>query len=273
MAYWVTVEVLQPRAHQRLKDSLSWYTDQSINCCIYRKDPSLGHIRLIKDLYQSWENRMKTFTLILGFLGASLAAPTSPAPANSLDSRNFKCPANTAQPDGKLPKGTISTSALVPISANQPDKAFGNSDWAKITPNDFCTIFNLELDPKTTGDKVCNLVFDFPSLLQAPGLFTFFGSGKFTFTGYAIGVGAEPGVTTYNNPPAPGPSPPNPPRIMKPGNSYIINSAPCGTAQARGPVTVSGSLCSKDTTFLFKQSDFICPLGFYVVLTDLPKTQ
>ncbi|KAF2680363.1 hypothetical protein K458DRAFT_421596 [Lentithecium fluviatile CBS 122367] len=216
---------------------------------------------------------MKTLTLFSAILAMALAAPTNPLlPSNLLTPRTLKkCPANTAQPSGKLPKGAISTSALVPISAKQPNKAFSNSAWAKITPGDYCTIFNLELDPAATQGKVCNLVFDFPSWLQAPGLFTFLGSGKFTFTGYAIGAGAQPGVTTYNNQPAPGPSPPNPPPVMKPGNSYVINSAPCGIpAGTPGPITVSGSLCSKDTLFLFKQSNSFCPLGFFVVLTDDP---
>jgi hypothetical protein len=181
---------------------------------------------------------------------------------------NPKCPANAAQPDGKLPAGAISTSALVPISSKNPKTAYPNSDWAKITPGDFCTVFNLVVDSDATQGKVCNLVFDFPSLLQAPGDFVFLGSGKFTFTGYDINAGAVPGETTYANQPRPGPSPPNPPPVMKPGNSYIVNSAPCGIPPGIGPVTVSGSLCSKDTTFLFKQSNKTCPLGFYVVLTD-----
>ena len=216
---------------------------------------------------------MKTLNLLSVILATAFAAPTTPfLPSNLLTSRTLlKCPANPAQPNGRLPKDAVSTSVLVPISAKKPNQAFGATDWAKVTPNDFCTIFNLELDPATTQGKLCNLVFDFPSLLQAPGLFTFLGSGKFTFTGYAFGSGAQPGMTTYNKQPAPGPSPPNPPSVVKPGNSYVINSAPCGIPKGTpGPITVSGSLCSEDTLFLFKQSNAICPLGFYVVLTDDP---
>ncbi|KAJ4312124.1 hypothetical protein N0V94_007602 [Neodidymelliopsis sp. IMI 364377] len=220
---------------------------------------------------------MKTITAFCALLASSFAAPTTPATEASMETRtlgllgkalNPKCPANAAQPDGKLPAGAISTSALVPISSKNPKTAYPNSDWAKITPGDFCTVFNLVVDSDATQGKVCNLVFDFPSLLQAPGDFIFLGSGKFTFTGYDINAGAVPGETTYANQPRPGPSPPNPPPVMKPGNSYIVNSAPCGIPPGIGPVTVSGSLCSKDTTFLFKQSNKTCPLGFYVVLTD-----
>jgi hypothetical protein len=222
---------------------------------------------------------MKLLVLLAAFLTTSLAAPAT-SPAATFDPRDAhkdkgdgksKCPANPAQPDGQLPKGSITTSVLLPISAKKPKKTFEATEWAKVTPNDICTIFNLDLPVAATQGKICNLVFDFPSFAQAPGLFTFKGPGHFTFTGYAIGAGAVPGVTTYANQPAPGPSPPNPPAVMKPGNSYIINAAPCGIpAEIPGTVTVSGSLCSKDTTFIFKQSDKKCPLGFYVVLTDDP---
>ncbi|KAH5313551.1 hypothetical protein HBI12_136980 [Parastagonospora nodorum] len=212
---------------------------------------------------------MKTFTVISALVASALATPTS-----AIEGRTFfnqkSCPANAAQPDGKLPKGSISTSLLVPISSKNPDKAYPATEWATVTPNDICTVFNLELDSNAVQGKVCNLVFDFPSFIQAPGTFAFVGSGHFTFTGYDINAGAVAGETTYNHQPRPGPSPPNPPPVIKPGNSYIINAAPCGVPPNIGKVTVSGSLCSKDTTFMFKQSDYSCPIGFYVVLTDDP---
>jgi hypothetical protein len=218
---------------------------------------------------------MKIFTLVSALMATAFAAPATLAPSDiTLRTlsvlKNFaKCPANRAQPDGKLPKGnSISTSALVPISAKNCDKAYPATEWATVTPKDKCTIFNLELDSDATQGKICNLVFDFPSLIQAPGLFVFDGPGHFTFTGYDINAGAEAGVTTYNHQPRPGPSPPNPPPVIKPGNSYIINGAPCGIPPGIGKVTVSGALCSDDTTLTFKQSDLLCPLGFYVVLTD-----
>jgi hypothetical protein len=211
---------------------------------------------------------LRSFIVVPALVAAVFAAPATPP----LETRTFfnQCPANTAQPDGKLPSGSISTSVLVPISSKNPNKAYPATEWATVTPNDMCTIFNLELDSNAVQGKICNLVFDFPNFLQAPGLFTFGGSDRFTFTGYDINAGAVPGVTTYNNQPRPGPSPPNPPPTIKPGNSYIVNAAPCGVPPNIGKVTVSGSLCSKDTTLRFKQSDYICPLGFYVVLTDDP---
>ncbi|OAL53065.1 hypothetical protein IQ07DRAFT_468409, partial [Pyrenochaeta sp. DS3sAY3a] len=178
-----------------------------------------------------------------------------------------KCPPNPFQPTGHLPPGSISTSLLVPISASHPTKAYPASDWATVTPNDTCTIFNLELDSAAVQGKICSLVFDFPA---TPGLVAFSGPGTFTFTGYDINAGAVAGVTTYNNQPRAGPSPPFPPPRMVPGNSYVVNSAPCGIPPGIGKVTVSGALCSVDTVLRFRQSDLGCPLGFFVVLSEDP---
>ncbi|KAF1972002.1 hypothetical protein BU23DRAFT_535651 [Bimuria novae-zelandiae CBS 107.79] len=207
---------------------------------------------------------MWTSALFISLLATVSAASTS------LDSRNFlTCPTNPFQPSGKLPYGSVSTSALVQISAKQPYKAFPSSSWAKVTPNDYCTIFNLNLDPAATQGKIRSLLFDFPSILQAPLLYKFNGPSHFTFTGYAIGAGAKEGITTYANKPAAGSSPPNPPKVMLPGHSYVVNSSPCGIpSYIQPPVTVSGSLCSKDTWLEVKQSDVICPLGFYILLRD-----
>ncbi|KAF6821421.1 hypothetical protein CPLU01_12504 [Colletotrichum plurivorum] len=179
------------------------------------------------------------------------------------------CPTNAAQSDGGLGNLYVNTNLLVPIAKSAPDVALPASKWAMITPNDVCTVFNLDLPVAQTQGKVCNLVFDFPSYEQAPGKFLFHGPGTFQFTGYAIGAGAVAGQTTYNKQPAPGPNPPNPPPVMTPGHSYVINSAPCGIpANIPGTVTVSGSLCSPDTVFAFEQSTDRCPLGFFVILTD-----
>ncbi|KAJ0331941.1 hypothetical protein COL922a_011702 [Colletotrichum nupharicola] len=212
---------------------------------------------------------MKTSTIT-----TALAFALSAAAAPSADSYGIKrcktCPTNTAQPDGTLGKSYVNTSLLVPISKKLPSVAFPATKMAIVTPNDVCTVFNLDLPVAQTQGKVCNLVFDFPSYdQQALGKYLFHGPGTFQFTGYAIGAGAVAGVTSYNKQPAPGPSPPNPPPTMTPGHSYIVNSAPCGIpANVSGTVTVSGSLCSPDTVFSFQQSNDGCPLGFYVVLTD-----
>ncbi|KAI8288038.1 hypothetical protein K4K56_008178 [Colletotrichum sp. SAR 10_98] len=211
--------------------------------------------------------KTSTITTALAFALSAAAAPS----ADSYGSKRGKtCPTNTAQPDGALGKSYVNTSLLVPISKNLPSVAFPATKMAIVTPNDICTVFNLDLPVAQTQGKVCNLVFDFPSYdQQALGKYLFHGPGTFQFTGYAIGAGAVAGVTSYNKQPAPGPSPPNPPPTMTPGHSYIVNSAPCGIpANVPGTVTVSGSLCSPDTVFSFQQSNDGCPLGFYVVLTD-----
>jgi hypothetical protein len=206
---------------------------------------------------------MKSITILTTFVAATLAAPL-------LDLFSvLKCPANSAQRDGSLPKGYITTSLLLPISAKNPNKVYAASQWAQITPNDMCTVFNLELSADATQGKICNLVFDFPSLLQGPpGIFQHLGLGTMHFTGYAIGAGATAGKTTYSKQPAAGPSPATPPPKMLPGNSYVVNSGPCGIPAGAGTVTVSGSLCSPDTIFSFQQGVGSCPMGFYVVLTD-----
>ncbi|KAH7082094.1 ubiquitin 3 binding protein But2 C-terminal domain-containing protein [Paraphoma chrysanthemicola] len=217
---------------------------------------------------------MKSFTILSILTASTLAAPSIPA----LSTRTFynqkpgTCPTNSALPTGKLPAGSVSTSLLLPISAKNPDKSYPATTWATITPNDLCTIFNLDLDSNAVQGKICNLVLSLPALTQSPGSVVFSGSGKFTFTGYDINVGGVAGETTYNKQPRPGPSPPNPPAIVKPGNSYIVNAAPCGIPPNIGKVKVSGSLCSADSMLAFKQGEGLggCPVGFYVVLTDDP---
>jgi hypothetical protein len=154
---------------------------------------------------------------------------------------------------------------MVPVSKNLPNVKFGSTQTPIMTAGDFCTIFNLELDQRAVG-KTCNLVFDFPSHLQTFSPYIFLGGGHFTFTGYAIGVGATLD-STYKNQPAPGPSPPNPPPQLLPGHSYIVNSAPCGVPPGIPPVTVSGLLCSSDSDLMFYQSSSTCPIGFFVILS------
>ncbi|KAK8003204.1 G-protein coupled receptor [Apiospora arundinis] len=91
-----------------------------------------------------------------------------------------------------------------------------------------------------------------PSPLASALGYVFDGPGHFNFTGYAIGVGAAAGETTYANQPELGPNPPLPANLTS--------------------VKVSGSLCSSDTHLRFEQGFYgTCPIGFYVVLTDIKK--
>ncbi|KAF2085964.1 hypothetical protein K490DRAFT_45570 [Saccharata proteae CBS 121410] len=206
---------------------------------------------------------MNPLTTLLPLLAALIttASPTGPTyqpPAT--------CPSN-----GYLPPNasTISPSLIVPISARSPNTALGPTTNPLITPSDICTIFNLPLPP-TAANKTCSLRFLFPTqdqLLLSPSTSTYAytGPGHFTFTGYAIGAGAEAN-TTYAHQPAAGPNPPSPPSVLSPGNAYVINESPCGTSGV-GETVVSGALCSNDTYFEFRQDAEACAIGFFVVLS------
>ncbi|KUJ10965.1 uncharacterized protein LY89DRAFT_253129 [Mollisia scopiformis] len=121
----------------------------------------------------------------------------------------------TCPPNGTLPKDFISPSLIVPVSAKLPNVAFGPTNFPIITPNDFCSIFN-QIIPPSAVNKTCTLEFLFPSHSQTLAPYAYSGGGHFTFTGYAFGSGATP-QTTYNHQPPAGPSPPQPPAVLKPG--------------------------------------------------------
>lgn len=213
---------------------------------------------------------MKFFLAASALLGLVAAVPASaPIPAE-LDTRHLlSCPKN-----GNLPKNYVKPSLVVNVSKKHPNAAYGSTKVPSVTPNDFCTIFNLELPP-SAYDKMCNLVFLFPNHWQTVNPYIYktkrHGGGHFQFIGYNVTSGATE-ETTYNHQPEPGPSPPNPPPTMSPGHAYVINSAPCGFPPGlKEPVLVSGMLCSPDTTFEFFQSDKKCPLGFFVELLPIKK--
>lgn len=178
------------------------------------------------------------------------------------NNNNPTCPAN-----GNLPTtGYLSPTLMVPIAASAPNIAFGSTQNPIITPNNFCTIFNLVIPGSAVG-KTCTLEFFFPSFpkqTKSPTVYN--GPGHFTFTGYAFDSGATL-KTTYNNQPPPGPSPPQPPAVLAPGHAYIINVGDCGIQPGQTSMTVSGKLCSTDTTFIFRQSSDVCPIGFFVVIS------
>jgi hypothetical protein len=198
----------------------------------------------------------------LSFLAAliSCTAATPLQPLKIISSRQLEsCPAN-----GNLPPNYLAPTLMVPVSAKLPNVAFGSTETPLITPNNFCTIFNLVIPPSAAGDT-CTLEFLFPDHLQTLSPYTYFGGGHFTFTGYAFGTGATE-QTTYNNQPPAGPSPPEPPSILSPGNAYTVNVGPCGV-EPPNSLEVSGMLCSDDTTLLYLQTqgdELGCPIGFFV---------
>ncbi|KAF2456909.1 ubiquitin 3 binding protein But2 C-terminal domain-containing protein [Lineolata rhizophorae] len=173
----------------------------------------------------------------------------------------LSCPAN-----GTLAPGAIEPSLMVVISASEPDTAFGGTQWPEITPDDKCTIFNLDL-PGDAGNSTCTLKFLFPDHTQTSAPYYIDGGMHFTFNGYAPGVGADTS-TTYAMQPEDGPNPPTPPALLEPGNAYIINAGPCLVPEGVEKFTVSGALCSSDSTFKYLQtSGMKCPIGFYVEIS------
>jgi hypothetical protein len=180
----------------------------------------------------------------------------------------------TCPSESSFAPGAISPYALVPISKSQPDKAFGTVSTGIVTPNDKCTIINLKIpdyiDGVPTALKICTLSFAFPTSAQAyPHKLSASGPGHYTFTGYLTGFGADD-TTTYNKQPVPGPSPPLPPAVMVPGNTYKIADLPCGIVPGSGGQTVAGALCSSDSSVQWEQTgpggDGGCPVGFFVVV-------
>ncbi|KAN0114441.1 hypothetical protein V8E51_003985 [Hyaloscypha variabilis] len=205
---------------------------------------------------------MTTLTLIFFLFLGSITANLIALPHRYHKSHGQECPEN-----GTLDHTNhFNVQNMVPVSASQPTvAALGSSITALITPNDYCTIFNLVVPPSGLN-KTCNLELLIPDREQAGFNYTFAGPGHFTFTGYAFGVGATEETTYQNQPPA-GPSPPQPPSPLTPRNAYVINVGPCGIQPGMEGMEVSGLLCSNDTTFVYQPSERKCPIGFFVTIT------
>ncbi|KAI6523468.1 hypothetical protein MCOR10_005225 [Pyricularia oryzae] len=209
--------------------------------------------------------KMQLVTL-LAFALPALAAPgVEQFRRPGASATQLNCPTNAVQEDGLLGDNYVKPALLLPFAASQPDRAFKPTTWAIVTPNDRCTIFNLELPAEQTIGKNCSLVFDFPACDTSR--YRFQGPGNFLFQPYAIGSGAVAGNTTYNNQPQKLGNLPD--RQLLPGNSYVINTGSCEIpAGTPGQVTFAGSLCSPDSSLTFRQDDQQCPLGFFVLLSD-----
>jgi hypothetical protein len=159
----------------------------------------------------------------------------------------------------------LSPSGIFQVSQRLPNHAYGNSPVAVVTPNDFCTIFNLAV-PAAKQGKTCTLEFLFPEADGTTNPYVFQGPGHFTFTGFAHGSGANE-QTTWNQLPVAGPSTPLVTTEITPGAVYTINVGQCqeSAGLSGSDVSVSGMLCSKDTSLQFTQSTADgCPIGFFV---------
>jgi hypothetical protein len=206
----------------------------------------------------------------LSYLIAPLCSAAMAVAGRGNSTKYSRCPPNHIQPDGKLTGTSWGTAATIIISRQRPDEVCDPAAWPKTTPKDLCTIFNMQLVRNATYGKLCNLVFDFPDEVAAPKQFEFHGPGDFEFQGYKVGYGGQPWVSTWKNQPPLGPSPQPPRRKMVPGTSHVLSSMPCGlNKSAPEVVTVSGRMCSYNTAFRYKQGNLVCPLGFYVILTDI----
>ncbi|PQE28853.1 gpi anchored cell wall protein [Rutstroemia sp. NJR-2017a BBW] len=208
---------------------------------------------------------MKTFTTILALLASRTIASPIAEPVPELTERNLQaCPAG-----GNLPPGTLYPSLSVLVSQKLRNTAFGSTLTPLHTANDFCTITNFIL-PISSAGKICTLEFLFPTHLSTLAPYIYSGGGHFNFTGYDLNAGATP-QTTFNTQPKLGPNPANPPSVLSPGNSYVINSAKCPPAvayQGKSELLVSGMLCTTDTYLSYLISQNLgCPIGLFVTLT------
>ena len=165
---------------------------------------------------------------------------------------------------GDLPKGFLAPTRMLPISQKFPNTHFPDTSFPIVTPNEFCTIFNIEVPPSAFG-KNCSLEFLFPSHPKTLAPYVFSGPGHFTFHPYAVGAGGND-KTTFNNQPPPFQFP-IPPQTFTPGHAYVIDNNPCGIPQSNTNTIVSGAFCSDDTSLTFLQnSNLGCPIGFYLLL-------
>ena len=216
---------------------------------------------------------MKPTIILAALVASASAAPKKPV--HTLEQyiyHKIRCTRDKDMNYGELSKTSSGANYILPMSQKEPNKKFQATEWAQITPNDRCAIFNIPLDSKVTAGKRCNLIFSFAGIAQmkTTGKYKFEGGGHFQFTGYNFNVSAKEDVTTWNNQPDLAHEFVNPPPYMKEGNSYMIAQWRCEPDKDQGPWNMAVTMCSTDSTFSFKQTNERCPLGFYVVLTDKP---
>jgi hypothetical protein len=218
---------------------------------------------------------MKILAILLALMATVLAVPLEEK-SSELAPRVFVknpngCPTSVIQPHGILPKGrTLSPKHVFEISRQRPAEYFLTDKWASITPRDKCTVFVIDFDASKARGKTCNLVFDFPTGKQGPGVSRMIGPGRFTF--YPFRSSARPPIpnfTTWNTRPPPATAPPVSIKQLRPGHSYVLTTGPCYIPpEATGIITRSGMMCSENTSFQFKQSDERCPMGLYIIITE-----
>lgn len=160
-------------------------------------------------------------TAITCLAGAALAMPAHPA----LLQRQSGCPKDLPPAPGfEFPH------LILPVSKAHPDVPGTNSYFPNITPNDLATVFNFDV---LHGDRHCELGFYFPRQDQLEtSSFTFngpyAGPATFTFQINGAGTGAQDGITTWNNQPAPAIHESFPKTLdLNPGNYYSLWTGAC----------------------------------------------
>lgn len=232
------------RASQEYVETYKGWPDSPNYCFCY---PQHRH--------NSSENRTTVNMLplqvaIFGLIHACTAVPTALGTSHL---KRDSCPKDLpAQPDFEFPH------LIVPISKLHPEVANPNTYFPRITPSDLGTVFNFVI--LHGGDQACELGFYFPRQDQLQtSSYTFAGPGNFTVRINQPGSGAEDGVTTWSNQPAPGPYDGFPKTMkMEPGNYYSLFEGAC--LAGLWSITIS----SPDSSFSWFQDYNPCPIGPYV---------
>ncbi|USW55103.1 Putative ubiquitin 3 binding protein But2 [Septoria linicola] len=143
---------------------------------------------------------------------------------------------------------------IVPISKEQPDKAYGTQYNATIS-SDKSTIFNFDIPADYSG-KSCSVVFLFPEQKDLEtSAYTFSGSGEIVFSELSS---AATEMTSANT--CPSKKSDLGTVAAQPGNSYAISTASCEAGK-----TISIEASSKDGLSLEFFEDWNpSPIGVYV---------
>ncbi|KAF1829045.1 hypothetical protein BDW02DRAFT_185708 [Decorospora gaudefroyi] len=180
-----------------------------------------------------------------------------------------KCPTiPQIAPDGQLPPNTLSPALLMPISQKKPDKAYGATNTAIVTPHDKCTLTRFDI-PASAQNKTCSLTLFLGGCGYGKSNVKQRGPGNIIFQGNTGVRYPVPGETTWNNQPPLAPPFDDAPVINK-GEAYRLGGGPCDYTPGEPFTSVGGSICSEDTKLEFTQQEGgygKCPVGFHLVIT------
>lgn len=196
---------------------------------------------------------MNRTTLLAIFATSCIAFP-----ASSVAQDTSACPYY-------LPEGSYEFPHLI-VPIDNSNTAHGRSYFAKVTPNDFATIFNFDI-PASRANQQCSLYFTFPRHDQlTTSNFQWNGSdsssetpGSLQLIRFAYNTGASDS-TTGTSQPLLGPGPPIDLYPVAPGNSYKAWSGSCGSGGV-----MSWRLSSCDSSLNYFQDWNPCAIGLWVV--------